>query len=68
MISVGAVIQAVILLICLGLVAWLLHWLIGYVNPPEPFHKVARVVLAVACVLVCIVVLLNLAGIAVVRW
>lgn len=63
MISLGAVIHAVILLIVAGLVFYLLHWLIGYVGLPEPFNKIARVVLAVAAVVVCCVVLLQLAGI-----
>ena len=30
---------------------WLLYWLVNYINPPEPFKKVATVVLAVLAVL-----------------
>jgi hypothetical protein len=47
-------------LIVAGLIFWLLWWLIGYVGLPEPFNKVAHVVLAVAAVLVVIGILLSL--------
>lgn len=62
MISLGAVVQAVIFLIVAGLVFWLLWWLVNYVGLPQPFDKIARVVLAIAAVLVIICILLSLAG------
>ena len=34
-------------LIVIGLVCWLIWWLIGFVGLPEPFNKVARVLVAV---------------------
>ena len=68
MISVQSLIHTVILVICLGLVFFLLKWLIDYCAVPEPFNKVARVVLAVAAVLCLIGVLLSLAGYPVFRW
>lgn len=68
MLSIQALVQAVVILICLGLVLWLLNFLLDYCAPPEPFRRVGKVVLMVFGVLICIAVLLNLAGIAVVRW
>jgi hypothetical protein len=68
LISGHAVIQAIIYLICFGLIFWLLWWLIDYVKLPEPFQKVARVVLAVAAVIVIINVLLTLAGHPLIHW
>lgn len=62
MLSADSVIHAVLYLIVLGLVFALLLWLIDYVGLPQPFNKVARVVLAVAAVLVLISVLLGLVG------
>ena len=50
LISGTALIQAVIYLIVFGLIFWLLWWLIQYCAIPEPFNKVARVILAIAAV------------------
>jgi hypothetical protein len=37
-------------LIVVGLVCYLLWWLIGYMALPEPFDKVARVIIALVAV------------------
>ena len=62
MISLGGAVQVIVYLIVAGLVFGMLWWLIGYAGIPEPFHKVARVVLAVLAVLVVIGILLSLVG------
>lgn len=62
MISVGGVLQAVLWVIVAGLVWWLLDWLVGYCGVPDPFARVARVVLAVLAVVLLISVILSLAG------
>lgn len=67
-VSGEAVISALIWLVCLGLIFFLLNWLIGYVALPEPFAKVAKVILAVAAVVVLINVILSIAGHPLVRW
>ena len=67
-ISGQAIVSALIWLIVLGVIWWLLWWLISYVGLPEPFAKVARVILAVAAVIVLINVLLTLAGKPLVNW
>jgi hypothetical protein len=68
MLSVDALISAVVFIIVMGLIFYLLWWLIGYVGLPEPFNKVARVVVAVAAVLILIAALLSVAGHPMVRW
>ncbi len=60
MISLSGLIATIIYLIVVGLIIWLLHWLIGYCGIPEPFNKVARVVLAVVSVIICSLLLLSL--------
>jgi len=60
MISLSAAINVVILLIVAGLIFWLLWWLVNYVAPPEPFRKIANVVLAIIAVLVICGILLSL--------
>jgi len=67
MISISGLVWTVVMLIVVGLIFWLLSWLIDYTAPPEPFRKVARVVLAVGAVLVIICVLLSLLGYQVFR-
>lgn len=62
MISLSAVITAVVYLVVAGLIFWLLWWLVNYIAPPEPFRKVANVVLAILGVLVACCILLSLVG------
>ncbi len=60
MISISAAASVVLTLIIAGIIFGLLYWLIGFCAVPEPFNKVAKVVLAVLAVFVCIGVLLSL--------
>lgn len=52
--------DAVIVILVAGLVFYLIHWLIGYVGVPEPFNKIAKIILAVAAVVVLIRLILSL--------
>ncbi len=67
-ISGDAVIHSLVYLIVLGVIFGLLWWLLAYIGLPAPFDKVARVILAVAAVIVCINVLLAIAGHPIFRW
>lgn len=62
MISLSAAVMIIVYLIVGGLIFYLLWWLIGYCGLPEPFNKVARVILAVLAVLVVIGLLLSFVG------
>ena len=62
MISLSGAVTVIVYLLVAGLVFYLLWWLVNYINPPEPFKKVATVVLAVLAVLVAIGILLSLVG------
>jgi hypothetical protein len=69
MIDLGSLVSVVIYLIVAGLILWLLYWLIAYVGLPEPFAKVAYVVLAIVAVLIVIGILLSLiSGQPLFRW
>lgn len=61
-ISLGGLVPLLINIVVVGLILWLLFWLIGYVGLPEPFAKVARVILAVVAVIWLINLLLGLTG------
>jgi len=62
MISLSAAVSVILYLIVAGVIFGLLWWLIGACAIPEPFNKLARVVLAIAAVVVCIAILLQLVG------
>lgn len=68
LISGAAAVRLVIYLVVFGLIFWLLWWLIDFVKVPEPFNKVARVVLAILAVLVVINGLLMLLGTPLIGW
>lgn len=67
-ISGESVIGLLIWIVCIGIVFWLLHWLISYVALPEPFAKIARVVLALAGVILLINAIMGLGGHQIIRW
>lgn len=62
MISLSAAVHLVVYLIVAGVIFFLLDWLIRYVGVPEPFAKVARIILAIVAVLVVIGALLSFVG------
>jgi len=61
-VSVDGLIQVVIYIVVIGLVLWLVWWFIGYAGIPEPFNKVARVLVGLVAVLVLISLLLGFIG------
>ena len=67
-ISGDSLIHAVIVLIVLGVVFGILWWLVGYCALPEPFNKVARVLIALVAALILIGFLLDLIGHPVIKW
>jgi hypothetical protein len=67
-ISGQSLVQSLIFLVCVGLCFWLLWWLIAYINLPEPFAKVARVILALAAVVFLINLIMGIGGHPLIRW
>ncbi len=66
--TLAALVNLIVMIAIVGGVCWLLWWLIGYINPPEPFNKVLRIIVAVIGVLFLINVLLGFAGTPIVQW
>jgi hypothetical protein len=62
MIDLSSLTSIILYLVIIGGICWLLWWLVGYIGLPEPFNKIARVVIAVVAVLLCINLLLGLGG------
>jgi hypothetical protein len=60
--DMSTLVHIIIQLMIVGGVCWLLFWLVGYIGLPEPFNKVARVIVAVFAVLFLINMLLGFSG------
>ena len=58
----------IVTIIVAGLIFWLLDWAIKACGVPEPFSKLARVVLILATVVFLINALLGIAGHPFIRW
>lgn len=68
MISGTALLMLLVQLVIGGLIFWLLYWFLGQVGLPEPFHKVAVVILALAVVIFLINILMSMGGHPLIRW
>lgn len=60
-------VHAVVWIIAAGLIYFILEWLLSKVGLPEPFSKIARIVVAVVAALILINAILGLAGSPVVK-
>lgn len=58
----SALLTFFIWIVIAGIIYWLLSWLLGQIGLPEPFGKIARIVLAIVAVIVVINALLTLVG------
>ncbi len=68
MISSSALIALLIQLVIFGLIMWVLWWGLAKIGLPEPFAKIATVVLVVITVLFLVNILLGLGGHPLVRY
>lgn len=67
-ISGGSLFTLVITIVIGGLIYFLLDWMLNKLAIPEPFNKLARVVLILAVVIFLINALLGLTGNAFIRF
>jgi hypothetical protein len=68
MISGQELVSVLIYLVIWGLILYVLWWGIGKIGLPEPFGKIAIVVLVVLTVLVLLNLLLGFAGTPLITW
>ena len=59
---IAALIHLVIYLIVIGVIIWLLLYLIDAIPLPQPFHRVARTLIIAVGVLIVILLLLQFVG------
>jgi hypothetical protein len=60
--DLSALLNVVIYLLIIGGVFYLLFWLIGFAGLPEPFSKIAKIIVAVVAVVILINLLLGFGG------
>ena len=68
MVSGSILLSILVQIVVAGIVFWLLWWLIGFIALPQPFAKVAQVILAVVAVIFLINLVLTFSGHPMVRW
>ena len=62
MVPLNELLMVVVYLIIVGLIFWVILWAIGAIGIPEPFNKVARVLVILVGLLVVVSILLNMLG------
>lgn len=62
MISASTLVPLLVSLVIAGVVFWLIWWFVGYIGLPEPFNKVARVLIGLAALLYLLNLLMSLSG------
>lgn len=67
MITGSALLTLLVTLVIAGLIFWLLWWFIGVCGLPEPFNKVARIIVALVAVIFLINMLMGLSGTPLIR-
>ena len=60
---IASLVYLVVYIIVLGLIVWLLNYLIDAVPLGEPFNRIAKVALMVIAVLIVILLLLQFIGV-----
>lgn len=68
MITGTGILSLFVTLVIAGLIFWLIWWFIGYIGLPEPFNKVARVLVGLAALVFLIDLLLGLGGHPIFVW
>lgn len=56
------IISLIVYFVIVGLVFWCVWWFLGYVGLPEPFNKVARVILGLIALVIVLNFLLSFIG------
>jgi hypothetical protein len=60
---IGALITLIIYLLVLGILIWLVYYVVDAIPLPDPLNRIVKIAVTVIAALVVIVLLLNLAGV-----
>ena len=62
MIAGSTLLTLLVTLVIAGLIFWLIWWFLDYIGLPDPFNKVARVIIGLAALVFLIDLLMGLNG------
>lgn len=62
MITGSSLLSLLVTLVIVGLIFWLVLWFVDYIALPEPFNKVAKVIIGIAALVFLVNLLLGLTG------
>lgn len=68
MIAGSTIVSLVVTLVVAGLICWLLWWFIGFCGLPEPFDKIARVLVGLVALVFLLNLLMGLGGNPLISW
>lgn len=63
-----SLLNALLWLAIWGSVLWIAYWALGKIAPPEPFNRIAQIILVLAAAVLCINTLLGIGGHAFITW
>lgn len=61
-VSIEGLVSLLIWLVVVGMILWLCWWFIGYIGLPEPFAKVAHVIIGLFAFIILLYLLLGILG------
>lgn len=67
-VNAADLINVIVYLVIIALIFWCVWWFLGYVGVPEPFNKVARVLIGLVALIIVINLLLGLVGNPIIRF
>jgi amino acid transporter len=59
---ISALITLIVYLLILGILIWLVYYVVDAIPLPEPINRIVKLAVVVVCALIVIVLLLNLLG------
>lgn len=68
MITASSIVSLLVYLVIVGLVLYVLWWGLGKIGLPEPFNKIATVLLVLLTVVLLLNILFGFTGEPIVRW
>jgi hypothetical protein len=60
--SIDALLNLAIIIVVAGVIFWLIWWFIDWIGLPEPFNKVAKVLVGLVALIFLVKILLSLIG------
>ena len=62
---IGALVTLIIYLLVLGILIWLVYYVVDAIPLPDPINRIVKLAIVVICALIVVVLLLNFLGVGV---